>query len=142
MADLLAKAYRDLFLRNYKDAIENFLLAVEQRSGASPESPFGCIPEPREAFLLFLSRLLDRLDSRERSGTGDDGQLGGRAFSQVLQRICSAFGGDDAVLSMLGAKCLDEGLHREAEFFLQLALQVGLRHNDIGRVCVSVCVCV
>ena len=43
-------------------------------------------------------------------------------FSKLAQRMYSLYKDDDVAMTMLGVKCLDEGMHEQAEFFLNSAI--------------------
>lgn len=44
-------------------------------------------------------------------------------FSQISESMCSMFADDADAMTMLGVKCLDEGVYHQAEFFLRVALE-------------------
>lgn len=75
----------------------------------------------RDSMLSTLARSL-RLDSKTTDADASEG-LGWEAISEVAMKVYSTHKDDDIAMTMLGVKCMDEGLYEQAEFFLSSALQ-------------------
>ena len=71
----------------------------------------------KQSFLSCLAAFLDSINC-------GDSEADLQRFSRVARDVCEVYCHDDAALTMLGVKCLDEGLVRQAQFFLEAALRV------------------
>ncbi|KAL5493356.1 hypothetical protein EMCRGX_G014525 [Ephydatia muelleri] len=71
----------------------------------------------KQSFLSSLAAFLDSVNC-------GDSQADLERFSRVAQDVCEVYSHDEAALTMLGVKCLDEGLVKQAQFFLEAALRV------------------
>ena len=71
----------------------------------------------KQSFLSCLAAFLDSVSC-------SDSEADLQRFSRVAQDVCEVYCNDDAALTMLGVKCLDEGLGKQAQFFLEAALRV------------------
>lgn len=108
-----------------KRAAETALLCLSQ--GLPVEALYGLLqltrdyPEHvcaiKQSFLSCLAAFLDSVSCGD-----SEGDL--QRFSRVAQDVCEVYCNDDAALTMLGVKCLDEGLGKQAQFFLEAALRV------------------
>ena len=71
----------------------------------------------KQGFLSSLAAFLDSINC-------GDSEADLQRFSRVAQDVCEVYSHDEAALTMLGVKCLDEGLVAQAQFFLEAALRV------------------
>ena len=67
----------------------------------------------------MLGALTHTLDTM---GSCDEGCLDWDALSGLAKQVYSLCKEDDVAMTMLGVKCLDEGIYKHAEFFLKSAL--------------------
>lgn len=116
----------------YQEAVSRYLQAAAEWPS--------CRSRIKEQLLIALSHVIDNLNlgcphvhvapahSTCRSGipntTGDHrlnpDQL---HFSRISERMCSMFADQADAMTMLGVKCLDEGVYNQAEFFFRVALE-------------------
>ena len=92
--------------RLWPDILESLLQAARQRPS--------CKAEIREDFLGALSRMLDELSGLAKDSTTL------QIFYETAHGVLKSFAGDEVVLTMLGVKCLDEGMYQQARHFLQV----------------------
>lgn len=123
---LVGEPEHSLTAGDYQEAVSRYL-------EAAADCP-SCRPKIKEQLLIALSHVIDRLDlSRhcirevgETSSTkiSSHGLTSDQLlFSQISESMCSMFAGEPDAMTMLGVKCLDEGLYNQAEFFLRVALE-------------------
>ena len=116
-----------------------YQLAVSKYLQAAIEWP-SCRPRIKEQLLVALSHVIDTLNlahapshtaqAHSSCGSGvskatvDHGLTPDQIlFSQISKRICSMFADHADAMTMLGVKCLDEGVYNQAEFFFRVALE-------------------
>lgn len=107
---LLEQADRLYQLGHYQQALEAYL--------SCDPSPVTTRSPARNRLLSTLSYTLDSLVSQ------DGEHLNWDTLSGLAKHIYSTCRKDDVAMTMLGVKCLDEGIYKQAEFFLKSALQV------------------
>ena len=128
MAHYVQEAKLSLTAGQYQEAVSKYLQAAAEWPS--------CRPRIKEQLLIALSHVIDNLsladapshtpahNSGITDATGDrrltPGQL---LFSQVSESMCSMFADHADAMTMLGVKCLDEGVYDQAEFFLSVALE-------------------
>lgn len=108
-----------------KHAVETALRCLSQ--GLHAEALYGLLQLSRDypqhvgalkqSFLSCLAAFLDSVNC-------GDSEADLQRFSRVAQDVWEVYRNDDASLTMLGVKCLDEGLVKQAQFFLEAALRV------------------
>ena len=111
---------------NYQQALNRYLKAAA-------ECP-SCTPGIKERLLIALTHVISNLNLSQ-NGDGETGEISNAkdtsheltsdqlVFSQISERVCSMFSSDTDVMTMLGLKCLDEGVYNQAEFFFRVALE-------------------
>lgn len=113
----LKKADRLLQDGDYQQALESYFAIAT----ACAEPGQDCRALMRDRMLNALAHTLDSISS---SKDNDDWSYGldWDALSTLAKRVYSLYGDDEIAMTMLGVKCLDEGLYEQAEFFLNAAL--------------------
>ena len=92
--------------RLWPDILESLLQAAWEKPSRKTEI--------REDVLGALSCVLDGLSGLTKNPTTL------QIFSGTAHAVLKSFAGDEVVLTMLGVKCLEEGLYRQAQYFLQV----------------------
>ena len=125
---LVEEAELSLTTGDYQQAVIRYLqIAAECPSSRA---------KIKEQLLIALSHVIDRLNlSRHLHCTREVGETSSTnisshgltsdqlLFSQISESMCSTFAGEADAMTMLGVKCLDEGVYNQAEFFLRVALE-------------------
>ena len=125
MAQLVQEAEFSFTAGHYQKAVIKYLQAAAEWPS--------CRPRIKEHLLAALSRVIDSLNLAHQNCRGSVKLSNAREsheltsdqllFSQVSEGMCSMFAGDADAMTMLGVKCLDEGVYNQAEFFLRVALE-------------------
>ena len=134
MAHLVQEAEFSLTAGLYQQAVSKYL-------HAATEWP-SCRPRIKEQLLIALSHVIDNLslagapshtaqdqEAHSCSGgisntTGDHGLTPDQLlFYEISGSMCSMFADHADAMTMLGVKCLDEGVYNQAEFFFTIALE-------------------
>lgn len=135
MAHLVQEAEFSLTAGQYQQSVSKYLQAAAEWPS--------CRPRIKEHLLIALSHVIDDLTLAHHvhapshpaaqahsscgeisSPTGDHGLTPHQLlFSQISESACSMFADHADAMTMLGVKCLDEGVYNQAEFFLQVALE-------------------
>ncbi len=107
--EYLEEAERLFHSGHYQQALEAYLSCGPVVATAGPVI--------RNHLLSALSRTLDSLVPC--SG----GSMEWSTLSELAKRVYSLCKKDDVAMTMLGVKCLDEGIYEQAQFFLTSALR-------------------
>ena len=127
-------------------SVEQYQQVINKYLQAASEWP-SCRQGIKEQLLITLSHVTDNLNlahapshtaqtysscnSGVSNATGDHKLTPDQLlFSQLSESMCSMFADHADVMTMLGVKCLDEGVYNQAEFFFRGALVT----NRQGRV--------
>ena len=126
MEELLEKVEVLLMQDKHLEAVELYLqAAAESESFAQSHPTHSKTKGPRTAnrfednFLRILGVALDHLNCRE-----DPNAL--QLFYLLIQKVLSVstFRTNEIALTMLGVKCLDEGIYPQAQLLLEMAMEV------------------
>ena len=132
MAHFVQEAEISLTAGQYQQAVSKYLQAATEWPS--------CRSRIKEQLLIALSHVIDNLNlacapshtAQAHSGCGsgvsnairDHGLTPDQLlFSQISESVCSMFADHADVMTMLGVKCLDEGVYNQAEFFFRVALE-------------------
>ena len=138
MAHLVQEAKFSLTAGQYQQAVSRYLQAATEWPS--------CRLRIKEQLLIALSHVIDNLNlARTPSHTaqqahsscssgvsnapGDYGLTPDQLlFSQISESMCSMFADHADAMTVLGVKCLDEGVYNQAEFFFRIALEADSNH--------------
>jgi hypothetical protein len=137
MAHLVQEAEFSLTAGLYQQAVSKYLRAATEWPS--------CRPRIKEQLLIAVSHVIDNLNlagapshtaqgqeeeahsscsSGVSATTGDHTLIPDQLlFSQISGRMYSIFADHADAMTMLGVKCLDEGVYNQAEFFFRVALE-------------------
>ena len=94
-----------------------------------------CKTEIRSCFVQSLTHVLDEMVAVE-----DPSSL--PLFMKLVQSVFSLYARDPLVVAVLGTKCLNEGALKEAEFYLQTAVNLDpmclIARDSLSAVCEQV----
>ena len=130
MAQFVQEAESSLTAGHHQQAVSKYLQAAAEWPS--------CRPRIKEQLLIALSHVIDNLNlthahtsqahsscnSGVSNATGDHKLTSDQLlFSQISESMCSMFADHTDAMTMLGVKCLDEGVYNQAEFFFRVALE-------------------
>ena len=131
MARIVQEAELSLSAGQYQQAVSKYLQAASEWPS--------CRPRIKEQLLTALSHVINNLNLAHPShsaqaysscSSGVSNATGDRKltpdqllFSQLSGSMCSMFADHADAMTMLGVKCLDEGVYSQAEFFFRVALE-------------------
>ena len=122
MDKLVQEAEFSFTTGDYQQAVSKYLQAAAEWPS--------CRLRIKEQLLAALSHVIDSLNLSHQNCIKVSDAKGSHEltsdqllFSQVSEGMCSMFAGDADAMTMLGVKCLDEGVYNQAEFFLRVALE-------------------
>lgn len=110
----VGEADRLLHAGHYQEALDVYL-----KLGASARALV------RNHMLSALAQTLASMGSCDNEAgvsSASGGSVDWDTLSVLAKRVYSLCGDDDVAMTMLGVKCLDEGMHEQAKFFLSTAI--------------------